>query len=61
MNEEPKDLIEILAKSNLLRRYGLCPVCKKKVGPFKDDLSYKEFKISGLCQGCQDYFFDQEE
>lgn len=24
---------------------------------FKDDLSWKEYKISGLCQGCQDDVF----
>ena len=34
-----------------------CPFCKKYVGEFKDSLSEKEFKISGLCQECQDDFF----
>lgn len=38
---------------------GLCPFCKKKVssGDFQDELSKKEFKISGLCQKCQDKMF----
>lgn len=38
----------------------ICPFCGRPVdtSSFKDDLSIKEFKISGLCQNCQDYFFD---
>ena len=37
-----------------------CPFCKKDINPekdFKDDLSKKEFKLSGLCQSCQDEMF----
>jgi hypothetical protein len=38
---------------------GQCPFCQKPVDPesFRDDLSRKEFKISGLCQKCQDEMF----
>jgi len=38
---------------------GLCPFCGKPVSieDFRDDLSRREFKISGLCQKCQDEFF----
>jgi len=38
---------------------GLCPFCEKKVEEkdFRDELSRKEFKISGLCQKCQDATF----
>ena len=28
---------------------------------FRDDLSRKEYTISGLCQSCQDYIFGKEE
>ena len=31
--------------------------CGKPVGEFVDDLSAKEFSISGLCQACQDNIF----
>jgi len=33
-----------------------CPFCNKKINlkKFKDELSIKEFKISGLCYKCQD-------
>ena len=38
---------------------GKCPFCKTLVekGEFRDLLSLKEFKISGLCQQCQDQMF----
>ncbi|HSW57588.1 MAG TPA: hypothetical protein VLH15_04250 [Dehalococcoidales bacterium] len=36
---------------------GLCPFCLKQVGAFRDNLSEKEYKISGLCQQCQDKIY----
>lgn len=39
---------------------GVCPFCGKKINPeveFKDDISKKEFELSGLCQSCQDEMF----
>ena len=37
----------------------LCPFCKTaiKQEDFKDELSRKEYRISGLCQKCQDETF----
>ena len=38
----------------------VCPLCHKAVNvetDFRDDLSRKEFQISGLCQECQDKTF----
>lgn len=37
----------------------ICPICRKKVNvtKFKDQLSKKEFAISGMCQTCQDKVF----
>jgi hypothetical protein len=42
-----------------LVKTGKCPSCEKPIDPssFKDALSRKEFKISGLCQACQDLVF----
>ena len=34
-----------------------CSLCGKLVSPFRDELSAKEYTISGLCQKCQDVFF----
>ena len=58
-------------KKNILRKIGfepevsaveagLCPFCQKEVKDedFRDELSRREFKISGLCQECQDGVFE---
>ena len=40
---------------------GNCPFCGKAIHPnleFRDTLSLKEYRISGLCQKCQDKTFD---
>lgn len=36
-----------------------CPICTEPINEsdFKDPLSVKEFKISGMCQKCQDSVF----
>lgn len=31
--------------------------CGQPVGPFRDELSAREYQISGLCQKCQDSIF----
>lgn len=38
---------------------GLCPTCGKKIdcSDFRDSISKREFKISGMCQKCQDEIF----
>lgn len=38
-------------------KQGLCPMCGKPIGTFKDPLSEKEYQISGMCQECQDSVF----
>lgn len=42
-----------------LVKEGKCPFCKTVVNDedFRDELSRREFKISGLCQKCQDSVF----
>ncbi len=41
---------------------GKCPFCGLPVfmEEFRNELSKKEFKISGLCQSCQDNFFGKD-
>jgi len=38
-------------------------MCGVRVGmiPFRDEISRKEYKISGLCQACQDAVFKEFE
>lgn len=45
-----------------LKENGKCPFCEKdmKNAKFRDEQSFNEFKISGLCQECQDKFFGVE-
>ena len=42
---------------------GLCSFCDMKidVSTFRDGLSRKEFRISGLCQKCQDRTFGRQK
>ena len=39
-----------------------CPLCGKDIGlgACKDELSEKEYLISGMCQECQDGVFDEK-
>jgi hypothetical protein len=34
-----------------------CPFCSNPIGEFEDEISLKEFHISGMCQACQNYVF----
>jgi len=41
--------------------HGCCAICGRELNiatEFKDELSKKEYKISGLCQECQDKVFN---
>lgn len=42
-----------------LVKLGKCPFChiETSENDFKDELSKREYKISGLCQKCQDSVF----
>ena len=43
---------------------GYCPICASEVHPnkeFRDERSIREYKLSGLCQKCQDAFFEGGE
>ena len=69
-----KEIITKKMNKDILKQFGffkeveridnnLCPLCSSdKVNPedFDDDLSRKEFNISGMCQSCQNKIFDIE-
>ncbi len=46
-----------------MREKACCPCCGNQVNEsdFYDELSKTEFKISGLCQSCQDDFFTDSD
>lgn len=47
----------------ILRRSGLCPRCGEAVDPseFLDDVSRAEWRITGLCSGCQTVIYQALE
>lgn len=64
-DEEVEQFLEKLSGRTAAIRANRCinpPLgCGKSViGEFRDVLSLKEYKISGLCQICQDEIFDGE-
>lgn len=36
-----------------------CVICRKPAENFRDELSLKEFTMSGMCQTCQDEVFTE--
>jgi len=42
---------------------AICVFCKKPIDPgndFRNEISLREFTISGICQVCQDAFFGKD-
>jgi hypothetical protein len=39
---------------------GMCPRCGKPPGKFRDEVSVREYGITGLCQPCQDVIFRED-
>lgn len=55
-------ILSIAPNAEGLRTGKSCSICSKP-DPTKgldDDLSVREFKISGMCKECQDEIFDPE-
>ncbi|MGQ9570186.1 MAG: hypothetical protein ACUVUQ_04960 [Thermodesulfovibrionales bacterium] len=48
-------------KNVLTKGEDYCVWCNEKITSFRDALSYKEWKISGLCQKCQDKTFGKRK
>jgi len=40
---------------------GICVGCEKEITDFRDNISLREHRISGLCQDCQDSVFLGDE
>jgi len=59
-----KDLMRNAGFENEVDRveHGFCPLCSKPVDgqAFRNELSVREYKISGMCQPCQDIIFMEE-
>jgi hypothetical protein len=65
MTDDYRNLFEALFESRTqAKAAGMCmppPVgCGQPITPFRDALSEREYAQSGLCQKCQDAFFEEE-
>lgn len=58
-----REIIKAVFGNELLDRIdkGQCPTCGKPIGPFRSELCKREYKISGMCQACQDKLFGSDE
>lgn len=48
---------QMFPDAQALINQGKCPLCKEFILIFRDKQSVKEYKISGMCQDCQDMMF----
>lgn len=55
MNEAIKSLFGVDINASIVTK--VCTLCKRPATDFRDELSKKEFEISGMCQDCQDEVF----
>ncbi len=54
---ETKDIEQIKFHAARLKNLNQCAFCDTPNFDFRDELSSKEYKISSLCQNCQDETF----
>jgi len=61
MNKNIMRQVGFAKEVEMVEKY-VCPMCMKDINmrDFKDNLSVKEYRISGLCQNCQDKIFAEE-
>ena len=61
MNEELMKLAGFEKEVNLVKQ-GKCPICESiiQLEDFRNEISRKEFLISGFCQKCQDEIFNPD-
>ena len=48
---------KLFPKEAAMKTMRLCPTCGEGVGTFRNAISEKEYRISGMCQECQDSVF----
>lgn len=60
-----QDFLEQIAGRTTAIRSGKCippPIgCGRAVHGFRNERALREYRISGLCQDCQDEIFDRED
>lgn len=65
LQRKPVDDIFPGAHRQIAQVIGVCASppfgCGNKVAGFRDEISAREYKITSLCQECQDRLFDEPE
>ena len=56
LNEFTKQFAPNLSRTDAIKN-NICVFCGEPASVFKDELSKREFSISGLCQNCQNKVF----
>ena len=51
---------EIINDIDEAKEKQVCSMCGGDATEFKDEISLKEYHLSGFCQSCQDKFFGEE-
>lgn len=62
--EQLTDLVSMLTfgrRRSASVRLDRCVACNQEATEFDDDLSAREFSISGLCQTCQDAIWPKDD
>lgn len=61
MVESGKCSCEVCSSQEDKHAKHICPLCHQEVTGFRDKKSEREFRISGLCQKCQDQTFNKKK
>lgn len=48
---------EVVLRSYTAKSNQLCKICGKHAGSFRSPFSELEYRISAICQACQDYYY----
>lgn len=57
---EKRPFVAIFPDSIQNIRDNVCPHCKNSIEKFRNAISEREYRISGMCQTCQDDVFGMD-
>ena len=52
---------EVLMRSYAAKHNQLCKLCNRPAKSFRTPFAELEYRISSICQACQDYYFSIDE
>lgn len=58
-SEFHQQLNNFLSEINISKKTGYCVLCGEEIKEFRDEISLREYNISGTCQECQDLLFKE--